>query len=458
MITNIFYSIGSVAERILPEFICGRKEIFEEKFRSRYGERDWKEKAKQERRRIGGLYFTIFLMIVPIIAVQLGGIIVATINKESKIEFIERPEYGENTREERIKISAQYNDIRLKEKIHLKIPARELNGNEVERFIEEYKNELPFKILGRNLNTDNVSNDLVLPNADGDVQLEWRSEDPHLIDEKGRINILNAKEGQETSLIAFLSFKNYREEVKIPITIRLPEKKENYKVALRRELRTLVKDLQQNATDEENMILPYMLPSGVVLGWEKDKEPLLHIAFLLLLISFFLIFKSRYHRIDKDMGEEKEAIEALFPEFISRLILLLSAGLVIGSAISKIVRDYEEQKRSSVCENNPLYEALSEVIRRVKETNASLSEELSLMARKSRVRQLMRFSAILTDSLEKGTPLINKLEDERHLIWQSRKKDAEKKGRIAETKLIFPLSILLLMIVIITISPVLINV
>ena len=53
----------------------------------------------------------------------------------------------------------------------------------------------------------------------------------------------------------------------------------------------------------------------------------------------------------------------------------------------------------------------------------------------------------------KGVNLTEKLESESDILWTQRKKIAEEKGRIAETKLTFPLALLLLVLILITAAP-----
>ena len=60
---------------------------------------------------------------------------------------------------------------------------------------------------------------------------------------------------------------------------------------------------------------------------------------------------------------------------------------------------------------------------------------------------------IITDNQFKGVDLSDKLESERDLLWEQRKKLAEERGRAAETKMAFPLAILLLVLILITAAP-----
>jgi tight adherence protein C len=62
-------------------------------------------------------------------------------------------------------------------------------------------------------------------------------------------------------------------------------------------------------------------------------------------------------------------------------------------------------------------------------------------------------TAVISDNWDKGSVLAEKLEGESNLLWISRKKRAEEKGKLAETKLTFPLVILLIVLIMVTIAP-----
>ena len=70
-----------------------------------------------------------------------------------------------------------------------------------------------------------------------------------------------------------------------------------------------------------------------------------------------------------------------------------------------------------------------------------------------RIRELSRLSGILENGQRKGIDLTSKLELESELLWSERKNHAEVKGRAAEVKLSFPLAILLIVLIVITAAP-----
>ena len=188
-----------------------------------------------------------------------------------------------------------------------------------------------------------------------------------------------------------------------------------------------------------------------------ENMDIIAIAFLFATL-FFIVYKKRYSAIDKEIRKTKEAIIDDFPEFIDKLILLLNAGMVTEAALKKIAFDYEKFREITGRRPRPLYEGLSEVNTRMQKTNSTLQRELSALAVRSGVRELLRFSAIVDDNLNKGSGLVEKLEGEGELLWMARKKRAEEKARVADTKLSFPLMLLLLSVMLITTAPMLLTI
>ncbi|MDI9494264.1 MAG: type II secretion system F family protein [Bacillota bacterium] len=181
------------------------------------------------------------------------------------------------------------------------------------------------------------------------------------------------------------------------------------------------------------------------------------LAGILILFAtlLFIVYRNRYGWVEKQIKTTKESIIEDFPEFTDKLILLLNAGMVTEAALRKIAFDYKKSRE--LIGKRALYEGLSNLIDRAQQTNSGLKRELSEYAVKSGVRELLRFSAIVEDNINKGSSLAEKLEAEGTLLWMDRKKRAEERARLAETKLSFPLMLLLLSLVIITTAPILLS-
>jgi tight adherence protein C len=94
-----------------------------------------------------------------------------------------------------------------------------------------------------------------------------------------------------------------------------------------------------------------------------------------------------------------------------------------------------------------------EIQKRVQQTKAPLIYELKDFSKRTGISELIRVSNIIGDNINKGSSLAEKLQGESEFLWLSRKKKAEEQGRLAETKLTFPLVILLIVLIMITIAP-----
>jgi hypothetical protein len=112
--------------------------------------------------------------------------------------------------------------------------------------------------------------------------------------------------------------------------------------------------------------------------------------------------------------------------------------------------DYEKLRED---DEKYFYEQLRSVYLTMNETNSPMHVEFASFAKRSEVRELMRLSNVLADNVSKGYDLAEKLRRESEVLWFARKKQSEENGRIAETKLTLPLMILLIVMILITIAP-----
>ncbi len=142
-----------------------------------------------------------------------------------------------------------------------------------------------------------------------------------------------------------------------------------------------------------------------------------------------------------------EDIDSCLPEFMSRVGLLLGSGMVLQAVFEKMAtetglsgsllqRDFRRLYEDAANENVPVITKLREY------------------ARTSGSREMIRFVGILAANLDKGTELTEKLSRESEFMWHSAKKQIEEKSKLAETKMAFPMSLMLVVLIVITIAPV----
>lgn len=221
--------------------------------------------------------------------------------------------------------------------------------------------------------------------------------------------------------------------------------------AVEMELRGIASELNSDKAVKK-VKLPDSLASGEKISWEvEDKSGSNGIAIMAVtVLTAFCIYKKRFSVLEQQRRLQRESVMRQLPEFVNRLVLLLNAGLVLTSAFEKSVEEsFVEDSKG----DDYFYGKLRKIYVLCATTNASMHVEFRKMAKESGIRELMRVSNIISDNIRKGVELTGKLQAESELLWISRKKSCEEKGRLAETKLTLPLMIFLMVLIIITVAP-----
>lgn len=219
---------------------------------------------------------------------------------------------------------------------------------------------------------------------------------------------------------------------------------ESFEEQIRRRIDTAARQLDSDRSDAV-VYLPQTLEDGTRLVWTDNRKSVLPLLPLLFGAMLFYLYRSRFAGIAQKEKEAQESVICELPEFLHKLVLLLGAGVVLESAFRRAMEGVEGDSYFAG--------QIRYIKRRAEETNASLYEEFNAFAARSGVRELSRVAGIISDNLERGTDLSVKLREESELLWFERKKQAEEKGRLAETKLTMPLAILLCVLVLVTVSP-----
>lgn len=152
---------------------------------------------------------------------------------------------------------------------------------------------------------------------------------------------------------------------------------------------------------------------------------------------------------DRDLNERLKRryrmIRIDFPDFLNKLTLLVDAGLTVERSWEKIA-----------CENKssrPLYEEIERVWLNIK-GGKSQSEAYEDFARRCRAPEISKFISAILQNLRKGNDkLITILRVQASDCWEIRKNEAKKLGEEASSKLLFPMMIMFIAILIIVLTP-----
>ncbi|MDR2771114.1 MAG: type II secretion system F family protein [Clostridiales Family XIII bacterium] len=434
---------------LLPQALTGSADEMERRLKSAFGNGEFRERAEVEQRKNATywlLFTALLLLLLAAFAAQLarGG---------EPLVAVERPPYPAGPLRIGAEAEAAFGETSVKRKVELTVLPRDLDEAEKTARVRETARRLPQLILGDNESLAAVETDLKLIEYDGEtgVAIAWASENPALLSDDGVLNRVAGRAGDSIDLKARLSLEDVSEVLEIKGVLGGgPASRESLAAGVVGALAETVAAVNASA-EGESLTLPAEDARGVRYRWSGNASDL-HIPELLALAIFGLVlYRGRYSRIDKQIKAVRRGMIKDFPEFIDKLLLMLNAGLVVSAAVSRIAADYELRKANG--KPRPLYEELAAIRQRVENTNASLSVELNRMASRSGLRELMRFASIVADNIDKGSALAEKLKAEGELVWKLRRKDMEEAGRLAETKMILPMTLTLLTLILITMAP-----
>lgn len=213
---------------------------------------------------------------------------------------------------------------------------------------------------------------------------------------------------------------------------------------LSNEISQIVRDI--NRADKSVVYLPSISPEGTELVWEipeEGKNYIVPLFFPLLIMAF--LYRGELEKNAKEAKSETEIIVRELPSFNNKIVLLMESGLIYEEAIRRVCS-------ASSCESG-LNKVFSDAITESELTNERTEKIITEFAREKKIADLSRFISIVSESITRGTDLREKLTNEGNVLWDKRKKKAEEIGKLVDTKLALPLSMMLISLLIITAAP-----
>lgn len=183
---------------------------------------------------------------------------------------------------------------------------------------------------------------------------------------------------------------------------------------------------------------------GFVMGAQGDGENALIFTAMALAAALGLPFLMD-SSLDEQVKKKTLSIQMEFPEFVSKLTLLVNAGMTISKAWEKII---VENKKDL-----PLYAEMKYAYAEIQagRPEAAAYEEF---ARRCRVKEVTRFVSVVIMNLRRGgadvVPVLRAQGDE---CWEMRKMAARQMGEEASAKLMIPLMIMFVGIILIVATP-----
>ena len=337
--------------------------------------------------------------------------------------------------------------------IDLKVNQRKYTEEEaIEKMDEIYNCFMPL-IKGENESLQHIDKDLNLPEkAEGyeEFEIRWESGDYLLIRNNGELGESEGGiEGEDVTMNLTVIYDEYEKTYSYPLKIFPPALEEQ---DLR--LKELMEEVETRDRATENLDyqeLPTTVNNEKII-WEEVSAPIIPLALVLLPMLTLAVWKGKDRDIGKKYEERNKELSMDYSELVSKIQLLISSGMTIRGSIERIVKDYKEEE-ANFGKKKYVYEELSLCLRKIQD-GMDEGQAYELFGRRCSLMTYKKLSALLTQNLKKGTDgLIEALSTEVKAAFEERKMIARKMGEEAQTKLIFPMILMLGVVIMIIMVP-----
>ena len=331
----------------------------------------------------------------------------------------------------------------------MEVAPRRYREDELERMYQQFREELPQLILGKNDSLDTVRENLeLLETYEGfPFLVSWKTASPEAIEENGEVH--PARENSSVLLKAEICYEEFTRETAVIVTV--SEKDETPQEREKNKLSELLRQAQDRNPENEKIQLPTEL-DGKRISWKENIPErgwkILAGSLLVAIAIFFFQDKDLHDLVEKKQREERRT----YPELLQRLTLYLEAGLTVRSAFCRVAEDYEEERKRG----GRYREAYEEMLMATREIHVGVPEGTAYenFGKRTGIREYVRLSTFLMQNLKKGSSaLLQQLREESGQAEEMRMQNARKLSEEATTKLLLPMIMLLVVVMIMIMVP-----
>ena len=352
-----------------------------------------------------------------------------------------RGEYGSGKQE--VSLQMKTTEGEWKE-IDLVIHPKEYSKQELEELFLTACECLSDRIRKENESLEQVSTDLDLITEIEDFPffLTWKSSNEKILNTAGELIRPDETIEEDVELTVTFQYEDWEREYKIPVHVTV---KANHDVTYYVEKN--LKEQEEKTRQDEQFVLPETFQNEVM-QWRYPPGNSAMVLGMLFLIMFPFISNQKDREIHKQTKVRKEQLQEKFPEFISKLILLLETGMSIRGAVFQIAGDLQKKNKKDY-----LSEELQYICRQMKNGLAE-KDAYELLAKRCGLTSYQKLSGLLVQHLHKGgSSILETLRKEAEKATEERRRQLQKKGEEMGTKLLFPMMIMLVIVMVFIMVP-----
>ncbi len=389
------------------------------------------------------------IRLVLIITVVLSFSFIAVEMRSVRVRDIQRNSYGKGSKKETFEVIVA--DERLEETVDIEVGERRYSEEEVKKIFRRTMDELERIVLGNNKTVDHVEEDLnmIRMMPDKPIAVTWETSRSDIINSFGEIQEENLTENGE--LVELRGLLNYGEqECLYVVNVMVYPKTLTGEEGILKRLKGMAAEADERSREEQNVQLPKEIDGQAVI-WEREKEYKGVWILALGVAAAFMVWLQEKQKLQKEKADREKQMRLDYPEIVSQISLLVGAGMTVKNAWGRIIGHYRERQGNK--EGRYAYEEMENTLREM-QSGITEAECYERFGRRCGIACYMKLGTLLSQNLRKGTKgLVEVLARETGQALEERRQTAKRQGEETGTKLLLPMSLMLVVVLIIVIVP-----
>ena len=368
-------------------------------------------------------------------------------NKEDTvIEKIKRPNYSNQSTS--YVLTAKVSDEEYE--VEVEVEPMKISSDKLQSCFDEAFEEVCKKMCGDNPSLTEVRKDLIFVEdiEEYGISVDYFVDDYSVINSFGEVQSDVSKDGKECEITINLEYEGLIQSYKVPVKV-FPEeltKEEQFIESLEKSIN------EKNAVaGEEFLTLPKEIDGEEVIFVEKaeSKVPIIVILVLILLVAWY--YKTFIVKRNEAKARE-EQLQMDYSEVVSKLSLLMGAGMSGINALNKIAIDYKD-KLGKKEKKRVAYDEIVATINRIS-SGVSEADAYAIFGRECKSHCYIKLGSLLAQNIRKGGEgFMAALKEEVTEAFLERKARARRAGEEAGTKLLLPMGMMLCVVLVVIVVP-----
>ena len=354
-----------------------------------------------------------------------------------------RPENGKGDRKEKLEVWIG------EEPYSMEVTVRERPKTEAETAEELQKAEdgMEMLFLGENQDLEHITEKVNMPSVypGTDIAIQWYLNSWEYISVDGTVKNEGFTRAEQVEVTAVLSLED--QTVSWDRTVWVCPLENPDDKALIRILSWKMEDTQKE--DTETVELPEQAAGKSIIWYpEKDHTWLMLAGLTACAVCAMMLGQQKEE--EKALADREKRMKLAYPDIVSRLSLYMGAGISSRKAWERIAAGYRNRT------SGPVNEAYEEMCTTLYEMQNGVPESIAYekFGARCRLPSYLKLGALLSQNLRKGTRNLSALlEEESREAFENRKAYAKKLGEECESRLLFPMLLMLLTILVMVMYP-----